>query len=521
MELVTRQPLIFTLVRWATAPVESPARKASIIRRLATDVPIVTLVALRLWTLLTTTTLGLRCRTECSVEEKASFVPLPIRIRPILPKPVLIGLLIATTPIFLMPNLPNVAHNAADPLSLAGFAMRTSLPGRSRTRLNPPNLLLGNFRLCPLKASVPPRVRCTMIPLLQMAGSMDIWTLHLRWLITSAVWLLRGWCPLETLSLSITPTSVTSVVRRSTLRCTVLRSMLLIWNWTCIRPLTGLTRTLSVSPRIVRLTTRFNSPITGVRRIPPLLPLSLGLRVVSVPVRLRPLSAHRLVICRVLVPLQQWLTVVVTLSGAVVKCLIRYLATTEILLTVWTLSGLSTVIYKRPGPPLPNPNGTRPHPCSIVLLKSWTTLLGTCSADRLISRTPSRVPSVLMTRPLLANFRLTSIILRCLFRPLAPRIRNVPISRLRETIFVLISRLFSCPPWVNFINPLTQHLYHAKCPPPLNNPEQPTTTTIPPASHRNFPLRTKHNPPVPQCPPPRVDPILRLPASPHPLLPFL
>lgn len=79
-----RKGLTFTLTNWATVSGVLPARNAASIRRLARVDLIVTRVALRLWILLTSMTLGLECRTDCSVVVKANLVPVRARIRPIL-----------------------------------------------------------------------------------------------------------------------------------------------------------------------------------------------------------------------------------------------------------------------------------------------------------------------------------------------------------------------------------------------------------------------------------------------------
>lgn len=72
-----------------------PARSADSIRRLASEVRIVTLVAVRLWTLLITTTLGLRCSSAWMLVVKERLTRRRIRTRPNLGVITLTGLLTA------------------------------------------------------------------------------------------------------------------------------------------------------------------------------------------------------------------------------------------------------------------------------------------------------------------------------------------------------------------------------------------------------------------------------------------
>lgn len=251
------------LSRCATAAVVPPARSAENMRRLASVSLIVTLVALRLWTLLITIMLGLRCRTPCSACVNDSFVVWPTRIRRTLLTPVLIGLLMATTPMPRPWYLSIVVQSAADPFELAGLAISSTFRSCVRTLWN--SRLLCGLKLtlvmsCSLK--VAPRT-WTMIVLLRTAGTIETWRLMPTLLSAVSVWLLRGMWRLVRPTLLTIPTwsmKVGSSVGRKW--WTGIR-LLLTWQSSLKALRLGWTRTLEVWCRTVWLTMLVTTPIIG------------------------------------------------------------------------------------------------------------------------------------------------------------------------------------------------------------------------------------------------------------------
>lgn len=258
IEAVTPKLGTFTPRRCARALVVSPARSADSIKRLARVVPTVTLVALRLWTLLITTMLGLRCRNECKVRVKLSFRPGPMPIRPTFLTPTLIGLLVAETPTLMAPRTPSLAHSDMAPFELAGLAIRTTFRGRPSVVTNrAPRLGLQLSVLTFTRVSDGLRT-WTIIPLFYKAGKAPIWKL------TdpspdkcTPTCLLRGcWC-LETLrSVTIPSCVVTCLVSRTggpVILCRTLLACTCIWQ----PPLQGLKRKLDeLSPTVLSSTPR-------------------------------------------------------------------------------------------------------------------------------------------------------------------------------------------------------------------------------------------------------------------------
>lgn len=222
------------------------ARMAVRIRRLANVVWTVNLVAIPLWTLLITTTLGLRCRIECRLVVNATLDPLLTRIRSILGSLTLIGLLSATRPWLLAMILRTVEHRAAAPFELAGLATSIRFRPSCSVRRMCDSTLLGTFSVAKVGSLLTLVSSWTMRALLRNAGRADIWTpcfILLRW---TCVWLLRGICPRVTLRPVTTPTCEASGVRLEWGRATIPCRFLLICTCMCILLVTGLTRTLSV-----------------------------------------------------------------------------------------------------------------------------------------------------------------------------------------------------------------------------------------------------------------------------------
>lgn len=134
MAVPTRQGVTFSLSRWSTVSGVLAARRADSIRRLASVVRTVTLVALRLCTLLTTTTLGLRCSSVCMLPVNARLTLGRIRTRPNVGLTTLTGLLRAYRPIRGAVSRPSAVHRASAPFELAGLATRITLPVWAATR---------------------------------------------------------------------------------------------------------------------------------------------------------------------------------------------------------------------------------------------------------------------------------------------------------------------------------------------------------------------------------------------------
>lgn len=334
MAEASRQLLMFTLSTWAMLLVVPPARSADSMRRLAKVDRTVTCVALRLCTLLTTTTLGLRCMTECSVREKLSLTRGPVRTRPTFLTRHLIGLLMATTPMLGAPTPDSVAHSAAAPLELAGLAMRTTLRGTLSIPTKCGRNLLANLSVRKLSIMSLWLRTCTIIDLLQEAGMAEMCRLSLPFRMCSTTWLLRGRCCLVTPSPVTTPTCETMVVASEVGGVLILLSMLLTWQCIPRWPLKGLMRTLEVCVLIVCRTTRPISWTIGVlevrlcRRLMLLLSWAVLLE--------RPLMTAFTVSW---LELQQCLTSVLTLSGRLMWIRILSLYVSLSVLTGQALSG--------------------------------------------------------------------------------------------------------------------------------------------------------------------------------------